>query len=145
MEGALVYWCHLITFKHAIILVILYQSGAHFISEFRKLLYAAIVMPKSLKILCIWNDNFFSSFMHIFFHQQAKLSLDLTKLLFPMAVSKLWPTPPITTTVMSLMSNTKVSPSTPKPNLTTPPLPPNTTPLPNTPQPTLKLFLRSHY
>merc|ERR1712238_378266 len=48
----------------------------------------------------------------------AKLSPDNTKLLFPMVVSKLSPTPLITTTVMSLMSNTKVSPSTLRPNLT---------------------------
>merc|ERR1712008_351963 len=48
----------------------------------------------------------------------AKLSPDNTKLLFPMVVSKPSPTPLITTTVMSLMSNTKVSPSTLRPNLT---------------------------
>merc|ERR1712226_1171050 len=72
----------------------------------------------------------------------AKLSLDLTKLLFPMVVSKPLPIPLITTTAMSLMSNTKVSQSTQKPNLTTLPQPPNTTPPPNTPQSMLKLFLR---
>ena len=72
MEGALVYWCHLITFKHAIILVILYQSGAHFISEFRKLVYAAIVFPKSLKILCIWNDKFFFKFYVYIFSPTGK-------------------------------------------------------------------------
>merc|ERR1711935_632851 len=57
----------------------------------------------------------------------AKLSLDLTKLLFPMAVSKPSPTPLITTMVMSLMSNTKVSPSTLRPSLTTPPPSPDIT------------------
>merc|ERR1712166_395244 len=57
----------------------------------------------------------------------AKLSLDLTKLPFPMVVSKPSPTPLITTTVMSLMSNTKVSPSTPRPNLTYPPQGPDIT------------------
>merc|ERR1711956_20530 len=49
----------------------------------------------------------------------AKPFLDLTKLLFPMVVSKPSPTPLITTTDMSLMSNTKVPPSTQRPNLTT--------------------------
>merc|ERR1712008_97121 len=58
----------------------------------------------------------------------AKLSPDNTKLLFPMVVSKPSPTPLITTTVMSLMSNTKVSPSTPRPNLTTLPPPPDIMP-----------------
>merc|ERR1711997_1239979 len=57
----------------------------------------------------------------------AKPFLDLTKLLFPMVVSKLSPTPLITTTDMSLMSNTKVPPSTPRPNLTTPPPSPDIT------------------
>merc|ERR1712086_494309 len=57
----------------------------------------------------------------------AKLSPDNTKLPFPMVVSKPSPTPLITTTVMSLMSNTKVSPSTPRPNLTTPPPSPDIT------------------
>merc|ERR1711956_131716 len=41
--------------------------------------------------------------------------------------AKLSPTPLITTTVMSLMSNTKVSPSTQRPNLTTPPPSPDIT------------------
>merc|ERR1712238_95644 len=58
----------------------------------------------------------------------AKLSLDLTKLPFPMVVSKPSPTPLITTTVMLLMSNTKVSPSTPRPSLTTLPPPPDIMP-----------------
>merc|ERR1712008_310499 len=58
----------------------------------------------------------------------AKLSLDLTKLPFPMVVSKPSPSPLITTTVMSLMSNTKVSPSTPRPSLTTLPPPPDIMP-----------------
>merc|ERR1712203_391423 len=58
----------------------------------------------------------------------AKLLLDHTQLLFPMVVSKLSPTLLITTTVMSLMSNTKVSPSTPRPSLTTPPPSPDITP-----------------
>merc|ERR1712051_906638 len=58
----------------------------------------------------------------------AKLLLDHTQLLFPMVVSKLSPTPLITTTVMSLMSNTKVSPSTLRPSLTTPPPSPDITP-----------------
>merc|ERR1712166_73001 len=53
----------------------------------------------------------------------AKLSLDLTKLPFPMVVSKPSPTPLITTMVMLLMSNTKVPQSTPRPSLTTLPLP----------------------
>merc|ERR1739842_39784 len=51
----------------------------------------------------------------------AKLLLDHTQLLFPMVASKPSPTPLITTTAISLMSNTKVSPSTPRPSLTTPP------------------------
>ena len=60
----------------------------------------------------------------------ARLSPDLTKLLFPMVVSKPSPTPLTTTTVTSLMSNTKVPPSTPSTNpspLTTPPPNPPTT------------------
>merc|ERR1712161_179288 len=57
----------------------------------------------------------------------AKLSLDLTKLPFPMVASKPSPTPLITTTVMSLMSNTKVSPSTLRPSLTSPPQGPDIT------------------
>merc|ERR1712203_769133 len=48
----------------------------------------------------------------------AKLLLNHTQLLFPMVASKPSPTPLITTTVMSPMSNTKVSPSTPRPSLT---------------------------
>merc|ERR1739838_285994 len=59
----------------------------------------------------------------------AKPLLDLTQLLFPMVVSKLSPTPLITTTDMLLMSHTKVSPSTLRPNLTTQhPLPLTTLP-----------------
>merc|ERR1712172_423038 len=57
----------------------------------------------------------------------AKPSLDLTKLPFPMVVSKPSPTPLITTTVMSLISNTKVPPSTLRPSLTTPPPSPDIT------------------
>merc|ERR1739838_413343 len=57
----------------------------------------------------------------------AKLLLDHTQLLFPMVVSKPSPTPLITTTVMLLMSNTKVPPSTPRPSLTTPPPSPDIT------------------
>merc|ERR1712238_451604 len=65
-----------------------------------------------------------------------KLSLDHTKLLFLMVVSKLLPTPLITTTAMLLMSATLVRLSTPNttPNPTSPPLltspPPLTSPLP---------------
>merc|ERR1712172_87427 len=58
----------------------------------------------------------------------AKPSLDLTKLPFPMVVSKPSPTPLITTTVMSLISNTKVPPSTLRPSLTTPPPSPDIMP-----------------
>merc|ERR1712203_544847 len=58
----------------------------------------------------------------------AKLLLDHTQLLFPMVASKPSPTPLITTTVISLMSNTKVSPSTLRPSLTTPPPSPDIMP-----------------
>merc|ERR1712021_56518 len=61
----------------------------------------------------------------------AKPLLDLTQLLFPMVVSKLSPTPLITTTDMLLMSHTKVSPSTLRPNLTTQHPLPLTTPPPS--------------
>merc|ERR1712203_801934 len=58
----------------------------------------------------------------------AKLLLDHTQLLFPMVASKPSPTPLITTTVISLISNTKVSPSTPRPSLTAPPPSPDIMP-----------------
>merc|ERR1712203_1213675 len=58
----------------------------------------------------------------------AMLLLDHTQLLFPMVASKPSPTPLITTTVISLMSNTKVSPSTLRPSLTTPPPSPDIMP-----------------
>merc|ERR1711935_821921 len=48
----------------------------------------------------------------------AKLSPDNTKLLFPMVVSKLSPTPLTTTTASSLMSHTKAPQSTQRPSLT---------------------------
>merc|ERR1712159_185534 len=65
-----------------------------------------------------------------------KPSLDLTKLPFPTVESKPLLIPLITTTVMSLMSNTKVPQSTPNTNPNPTTLPPN----PLMPPPTLKLF-----
>merc|ERR1712020_504310 len=67
----------------------------------------------------------------------ARPSPDPTKWLFPMAASKLLHILLITTTVISLMSNTKVPLSTPKPSLTTL-LPHPLTTLPPSPLTTLK-------
>merc|ERR1739838_628802 len=61
----------------------------------------------------------------------AKPFQDLTKLPFPMVVSKPSPTPLITTTDSSLMSHTKVPQSTLRPSLTTQHPLPVTTPPPS--------------